>query len=121
MRRTRRAAMKDRRPLCRLAERQIDPAAAQPFVMARLHRRHTVVIQPRRPAPHDGVAMSQWHAQRPIGALASSEEKDRGQTQRNRYDRRVEVALVAILMQREPRTRRVTIDEARIGDEARET
>ena len=57
--------------------------------------------EPRRAAPYHHVAVRQWDAPRPVAALQPAELKHRRQPERHRDDRRTEVVLVFILMQRQ--------------------
>ena len=88
---------------------------------AGLDRRHAVVAKARRGAPDDDVAVAKRHAHRPIRALQAAEEKRCRKSERDGHDRRVEVALVAILMQREAGAGNVAVDEACVGFEVSES
>ena len=68
-----------------------------------------------RAAPDHDIAMQQWHPARTVGAFQATPEKDGGDPQGHRHDGFAQVALVAVLVQREPRARLVTVDEADIG------
>src|SRR5262245_23225682 len=82
-------------------------------------RRDAVEREPRGPAPDDDVTALEPHAAGAILASRAAEEKDRWQAERDGDDRCGEVALVAILMQRQPRAGLVAVDQARVGLEAR--
>ena len=76
---------------------------------------HAVVAQPRRSAPHDHVAVHERHALALVVARRAAEQKHCGQAERDRDDRRTEIALVFVLVQRQPRAGIVAIDQACIG------
>ena len=65
--------------------------------------------------------MLQRHAHGGVGARESAEQEARRQPQRDRHDRRDAVVLVAILVQRQPRARRIAIDQAGIRQVDAET
>ncbi len=62
--------------------------------------------------------MCQRHAQLSIGSLQATEQEYRRDTQRDRHDRLAQVMLVVILMQAQPRTCLVAVDQAGIRHEA---
>src|SRR5690348_1812189 len=90
-------------------------------MVSRLDRGNAVIAKARRAAPDDDVAMPKRKTPWPFRTPQPAEEEHCGKTERDRHDRRTEIALVAILMQRESRARIVAIDEARVGDEAFES
>jgi hypothetical protein len=65
----------------RLAECQIDPLPAQQGMLAIRQRRDAVKLKPRWAAPHHDVAMLKPKPARPVAALQSAEQEDRGQAQ----------------------------------------
>src|SRR5580704_9633566 len=83
-----------------------------------LQRQHAVVAQPRGTAPDDDIAVRERHPARLFRATCTAKEKYRGQSERDGHDRRLQVALIAILMQRQTRSGLVAVDETRIGREA---
>src|SRR5437016_13672739 len=89
----------------RLAQSQVDAAAAGERVVSIGERRDAVVGEPRGAAPHCDVAAIQAHAAQPIAAARAAEQEHRRQPQRYGYDRSAEVALVSVLVEREPRPR----------------
>ena len=76
-----------------------------------------MIGEPRRAAEDEGVAMGERHRPGGCGAAVAAEQEDRRQAERDRDDRLAEVALVAVLVKRQPRTRLVEIDQAGIGRE----
>src|ERR1700761_1675980 len=99
-------------PLSRLAESQIDALAAEQRVLAIGERRHTMEEQPRRAAPDHDIAVLQPVANGLVRSLQATEHEDRRQAQRHRDDRRGEILLIAVLMQRHARTGLVAVDQA---------
>src|SRR5216683_8217150 len=83
--------------LSHLPERQIDTLPAHHSVLAVGEWCDAVKRQPRRAAPHRDVAVLDPKPPRPVAALGSAEQEDRGQAQRDRDDRRGEIGLVLVL------------------------
>src|SRR5580693_5650030 len=104
-----------------MAEGEIEAGGAGDLVDARLERQDAVMIEPRRAAPHDHIAVAKRHAPRALGALDSAELKSRRQADRHRYDRMAVVALVSILVKGQPRSRLVAVDQAGVGCESGKT
>src|SRR5258708_5873570 len=102
----------------RLAKRQIDSLPAQQGVLAVGERRNAVKEKPGRPAPYHDIAMLQPKAAWLVAPFQPAEQEDRRQPQRNRNDRRAEIGLVLVLMQRHPGAGLIAIDQARIRREA---
>lgn len=74
-------------------------------------------------ASRDGppqTTTSPWARRTRVGRSARRrpEQEDRGQPQRHRHDGRAQVLLVAVLVQRQARTRQIAVDQAGIGNEA---
>src|SRR6266545_4852982 len=103
------------------AERQIDPVMTGERMVSIGERLDPVEGEPCRATPHDNITALQPHATWPIVTTRAAEEKDRRQPERDRDDRRAEVALVPVLVHREPSAGLVAVDQARIGLEAGES
>src|SRR5215470_9875077 len=84
-------------------------------------RSDSMKAEPRRSAPNYDVAMAQFDAFRFVGAVLATEQKDRRNAERYRYDRLGEILLVFVLMKREPRAGLIAIDEASIGKKVSKT
>ena len=82
-------------------EGQIDAAIAGQRIVAVGQRRDAVINQPIRTAPNDDVAALQRNAPRPVAAAVAAEQEYRRQSERNRDDRRGQVALVLVPVQRQ--------------------
>src|SRR6478609_5012715 len=114
-------SMGSRKPAsARFSKRQVDALAAQNGVLGVGKRGYAVKEQPRRPAPHDDVAMSQPKFLGLVATLQASEQENGRYPQRHRDDRRSEILFVSVLMQRHAGTRRVAVDQAGIGRKVRE-
>src|SRR5258707_15175714 len=74
--------------------------------------------EPRRAAPHRDIAALEPESARPVVAAQAAEQENRGQAERHRHDRAIEGPLVLVLMQRQPRTGLIAVDQAGIGYEA---
>src|SRR3954471_12154681 len=96
--------------LFRPAVRQVDAAVARKRVLAPLQPGYAVVKEPRHAAPHGHVTVPKQKIPHGIAPLRSPELEDGRQTQRHGDDRVRIVALVPVLMQRQPATWRVAID-----------
>src|SRR5208283_4472456 len=59
------------------------------------------------------------HAQRAVAAFEAAKLKHGRHAERDRNDRRSEIPLVLVLMQRETRAHRITIDETSVGPKLR--
>src|SRR5665213_2370499 len=92
------ARVRSKRP----AERQIDAATPGQLIVAVVERLDAVKGQPRGAAPHGDVAAFQPEPARPVAAPRAAEQEHRRQPERDRDDGRREVALVLVLMQRQP-------------------
>src|SRR3954447_4458885 len=84
------------------------------MMMSFLDRQHTMVVQPPRPSPYHDVTMHQGDTYRLVFPTQPTPQEDGWQAQRNRDNRRTEVMLVLVLVQRQPGSRLVAIDEAGI-------
>ena len=82
-----------------------------------LERGDAVVKEPRRAAPDGDVAMAKRISGDRIAALQAAELEDGQQPERDRDDRLREIALVPVLMQRQPGTRLVAVDQAGVRRE----
>src|SRR3974390_3133785 len=100
--------------LARLAESQIDAPASEQRMLAIGKGRNAMKEKPRRPAPHDDVAMQQPTPLRLVAAHWPTEQEDRRQSQRHRDDRCVEILLVPVLVQRHASASFVAVDQAGI-------
>ena len=102
-------------------KRQVDASRARRTDAREFReRRDAVVAQPARAAPHDDVAVLE---RRRSGRSLRFKPPNRNvgrHAERHGHDRLREVALVLVLMQRQPRAGLVAVDEARVGREARE-
>ena len=88
-------------------------------MLAILQHCNAVVAEPRRrPAPDRNVTVTQRVFLYRIGALRPAELEGRGQAERSGNDRIGEIALVLVLVQRQPRAGLVPVDQAGIGPEA---
>src|SRR5258706_2180702 len=99
--------------LSHFPERQIDTLPAHQGMLAVRKGCYAVKRQPCRATPHRDVAVLDPKSARPVAALQSAEQEDRGQAQRDRDDRRGEIGLVLVLMQRHTCSRLVAVDQAR--------
>ena len=84
-------------------------------------RQDAVVAQPVRTAPHHHVAVLERQALRLVCPSRPAEQEHRGDAERHRDDRLTEIPLVAVLMQGQPRSRLVAIDQAGVRREAAKT
>src|SRR5437667_12376469 len=105
-------------PSSRLAKSQVDALLAEQIMMCRLERLHAVIAQAIGAAPDHDVAVLERYAAGPVGPFQPAEQKNRRNAERDRDDRRTEVALVLVLMQRQPGAGQVLVDEARVGHKA---
>jgi hypothetical protein len=103
------------------AQREVDASLSRERMLRGFQGGHTVIAQPARAAENDDVAMSDVEAQRPLLALHPAEQEHGRNAERDGHDRLAEVALVPVLMQGEARAGLVTIDEACVRRETRET
>ena len=71
-----------------------------------------------RTAPDHDVAVKQPNTPNPVGARLAAPEEHGRQAQRDRHDRLTKVTLVAVLVKRQARARRVAVDQAGVGTEA---
>src|SRR4051794_27383899 len=69
------------------AKGQVDARTAECAVLAVRQRGNAVEEKPRRPAPHDDVAMGQPKPPWLVAALGAAEQEDRRQPERDRDDR----------------------------------
>src|SRR5579863_320906 len=97
-----------------LPERQVDTLPAHQRMLAVGKRRDAVKVEPRRAAPYSDVAMLQPEPARFVAAHQSAEQESRGQAERHRYDRRAEIELVPVLMQRHARAGDIAVDQAHL-------
>ena len=74
-------------------------------MLAVLQLRHTVVGKPRRAAPHYHVAVPKNKLLHAVAPLQPAELEGGRQTQRHGDDRVTIIALVSVLMQRQPGSR----------------
>ena len=82
-----------------------------------LDRLNSVEPEPRRAAPNGDVTVTQRVFGDRIGPFQAPELEDGRQSERDRDDRFCEVALVPVLMQRQPRARLVAVDQAGVRRE----
>src|SRR3546814_16651770 len=80
--------------------------------------RDAVMGEAAAATPYGDVAALQPNSPRSVAAGGAAEQEDRRQAERDRDDGRLEVALVAVLMQRKTRPGYVTVDQAGVGHEA---
>src|SRR6516164_2789936 len=88
-----------RRSLAGLAKREVDSRSRGEGVLAVGERRHAVEREPGRATPHDDITVLESDAARPILTVRSAEQEHGGKPERDRDDRRAEIALVAVLVQ----------------------
>src|SRR5439155_2968972 len=105
----------------RLPERQVDTVPAHQGMMSLLERHDAVIPKSGGTSPDHHVAVSQRDATWRIGSMESAEQEDGRQSERDRHDRRLEVPLVLVLVERQAGSRLVSVDEARVGSEAVES
>ena len=86
-------------------------------MLAILQHCNAVAAEPRRPAPDRNVTVTQRVFLYRIGALQSAELEGRGQAARNENDWIGEIALVLVMVQRQPRAGPVPVDQAGVGSE----
>src|SRR5438445_611809 len=98
-------------PSSRLAKSQVDALLAEQIMMCRLERLHAVIAQAIGAAPDHDVAVLERYAAGPVGPFQPAEQKNRRNAERDRDDRRTEVALVLVLMQRQLGAGQVLVDE----------
>src|SRR5260370_461378 len=103
----------------RPTECQVDAQAAKRFVLALLQFGYAVVPKPRRTAPHRHIAVPDREFPHAIAAFQPAELEGGRQPQRHGDDWVRVVALVFVLMQRQPGAGLVTVDQACIGRETR--
>src|ERR1700760_3806519 len=65
-------------------------------------------------APHDNIPALQQDAPGSVAAAVASEQENRRQSERNRYNRRCQIALVLVTVQRQPSPGFVQIYQARV-------
>src|SRR5438046_3544549 len=99
-------------PSSRLAKSQVDALLAEQIMMCRLERLHAVIAQAIGAAPDHDVAVLERYAAGLVGPFQPAEQKNRRNAERDRDDRRTEVALVLVLMQRQPGAGQVLVAEA---------
>jgi hypothetical protein len=87
----------------------------------RRERQHAVIAQTVGSAPDERVAVPEQQALRLVRAPGAAEQEHRRQAERDRDDGRGEIALVAVLVQRQARAGGIAVDQAGIGDKARES
>src|SRR6266446_2771775 len=80
-------------------------------------RRDAMVGQARRATPDDDVAVLQRNAPGPVAAAHTAEQEYRRQAERNRDDRRRQIAFVFVAMQRQPGYGLIPVDQASVGFE----
>ena len=86
--------------------------------MLRIDQRlDTMIGKARRPAPDHDVPMIEANASRPVVAPVTTEQEDRRQPERHRDNWLLSVALVAILMERQPCAGFVAVDQTGVGRE----
>src|SRR5882724_2174954 len=91
-----------------LPEGEVDALAAERGVEPILERHHPVKRQPGRTAPDHDVAVIERDPDARVRPLQATEQEPRGQAERDRDHRRVEILLVLVLMQRELGPRLIT-------------
>ena len=82
-------------------------------------RVYSVIAQSRWSTPNKNIAMRYRHTNRLFGSLQAAKQEDGRKPQRYRDDRLVEVVLILILMESEPRSRLVAVDKACVWGEVR--
>jgi hypothetical protein len=90
-------------------------------VISRLERQDAVIPKSGGTSPDHDITVSQPHAEGGVGSTQSPEQEDGGQPERDGHDRRLEVPLVPILVERESPTRLVPVDETGVGLEGVES
>ena len=70
-----------------------------------VERFHAVECKPHRPTPDDDIAMFKPYPPRPDAASQAAEQEYRWKPERDRHNRRIEIKLVSILMQRKAELR----------------
>src|SRR5206468_2977250 len=103
------------------AEGEVNPMATHQRMMGFLERHDPVIAQSGRPTPHHYVAMRQLYPARLVGSTQPTEQEDGWNAQRHGDNRLPKILLVLVLVERQPGTRLVAIDEAGIRDEPPET
>src|SRR5438132_13427525 len=78
-----------------------------------------MVGQARRATPDDDVAALQRNASGPVATAQAAKQEYRRQAERNRDDRRRQIALVFVAMQRQPGSGLVPVDQASVRLEPR--
>src|SRR5213593_3089384 len=121
-------AVSSRRRSCRLStesgrlpERQVDTVPARQGMMSWLERHDAVIPKSGGTSPDHHVAVSQRDATWRIRSTEPAEQEDGRQSERDRHDRRGEILLVLVLVERQAGSRLVSVDEARVGSEAVES
>src|SRR2546422_8238724 len=105
----------------RLPERQVDTVPAHQGMMSLLERHDAVIPKSGGTSPDHHVAVSQRDATWRIRSMEPAEQEDGRQSERDRHDRRLEIPLVLVLVERQAGSRLVSVDEARVGSEAVES
>src|SRR5262249_60929623 len=94
-------------------QREVDPAAVrQQGRRARYDPMDAVERQTRLAAEYDGITGGEAHGAGRVAALGPPDAKQAGVAERQRHHRRLEVELVAVLVQSHLRRGPVIIDEA---------
>src|SRR5690349_9765401 len=74
----------------------------------------TVINETEGAAPDNNIAALQSNPPGSVAAAVAAEQEDRRQSERDRHDRRGEIALILVAMQRQPRPGFIAIDQARV-------
>src|SRR5262245_26272606 len=98
-----------------LAESQIDTSSAGQRMLPFVERSHTVIDEAGGTAPDYDVTALEAQAAHWIGPAFTAPQEYARQTERNGYDGRPRIVLIAVLMQAEFGAGNIPIDQASIG------
>src|SRR5262249_48627734 len=101
-----------------MAEGQVDTAISGKRMIALGQRVDAVERHARGPAPDDDIAALEHYPARALAALQPAEQELGPQPERDGDDRLGEIALIAVLVQGQTRSRRITVNEAGVAREA---